>query len=170
MEQRGPRVNDRIRIREVRVIVEDTGEQLGILPTEIALQTARDRGLDLVEVAPEARPPVCKIMDYGKYKYALKQKQKASAKKQHKVVTKEIRVRPKTSPHDLEVKLKHAREFLEKDMKVQVSVLFRGRERAHGDIAKSQLDKIAKGLEDVAKMEMTPKNEGFRMMMILTKK
>jgi translation initiation factor IF-3 len=169
-EQRGPRVNERIRIREVRVIVEDTGEQLGILATEVALQTARDKGLDLVEVAPEARPPVCKIMDYGKYKYAIKQKQKQSAKKQHKVVTKEVRVRPKTGEHDLQVKLKQAREFLEKDFKVQVNVLFRGRERAHGDIAKQHLERFLKELEDIAKVEMTPKNEGFRMMMILSKK
>ncbi len=170
MEQRGPRVNERIRIREVRVIVEEGGEQLGILLTEDALTKARDMGLDLVEVAPEARPPVCKIMDYGKYKYELKQKKKQSSKKQHKVVTKEVRIRPKTGEHDFQVKLKRAREFLTKDLKVQVNVLFRGRERAHADIAKSHLDRMAKELEDVAKIEMTPKFEGYRMIMILAKK
>jgi translation initiation factor IF-3 len=130
-------VNERIRIPQIRVIGAE-GEQLGILYTEEALQMAKDNGLDLVEVAPEARPPVCKIMDYGKYKYEIKQKKKQSAKKQHKVVTKEVRIRPKTGEHDFMVKLKRARQFLAKDYKVQVNVLFRGRERAHGDIAKGQ--------------------------------
>ena len=169
IEQRGPRVNDRIRIREVRVIG-DQGEQLGILLTEDALNLARERGYDLVEVAPEARPPVCKIMDYGKYKYELKQKKKQSAKKQHKVVLKEVRIRPKTGEHDFLVKLKRAREFLKKDHKVQVNVLFRGRERAHGEIAKHHLDRMMKELEDIAKVEQPPKFEGFRMMMVLAKK
>jgi translation initiation factor IF-3 len=162
-------VNERIRIPQVRVIG-DEGEQLGILYTEEALQMAKDRGLDLVEVAPEARPPVCKIMDYGKYKYEIKQKKKQSAKKQHKVVTKEVRIRPKTGEHDFQVKLKRARTFLQKDYKVQVNVLFRGRERAHGDIAKSHLERMMKELEDVGKVEQPPKFEGYRMMMVLAKK
>jgi translation initiation factor IF-3 len=169
VEQRGPRVNERIRIREVRVIG-DEGEQLGILLTEDALAKARELGLDLVEVAPEARPPVCKIMDYGKYKYEVKQKQKQSAKKQHKVVTKEVRIRPKTGEHDFQVKLKRAREFLNKGHKVQVNVLFRGRERAHGDIAKGHLDRMMRELEDIGKVEQPPKFEGYRMMMVLSNK
>ncbi len=169
IEQRGPRVNERIRIPQVRVIGGE-GEQLGILFTEEALQMAKDQGLDLVEVAPEARPPVCKIMDYGKYKYEIKQKKKQSAKKQHKVVTKEVRIRPKTGEHDFMVKLKRARQFLTKDYKVQVNVLFRGRERAHGDIAKHHLERMLKELEDIAKVEQPPKFEGYRMMMVLAKK
>jgi translation initiation factor IF-3 len=168
-ENRGPRVNERIRIPQIRVIGAE-GEQLGILYTEEALQMAKDNGLDLVEVAPEARPPVCKIMDYGKYKYEIKQKKKQSAKKQHKVVTKEVRIRPKTGEHDFMVKLKRARQFLAKDYKVQVNVLFRGRERAHGDIAKGHLERMLKELEDVAKVEQPPKFEGYRMMMVLAKK
>jgi len=168
-EQRGPRVNERIRIPQIRVIGAE-GEQLGILYTEEALQMAKDHGLDLVEVAPEARPPVCKIMDYGKYKYEIKQKKKQSAKKQHKVVTKEVRIRPKTGEHDFMVKLKRARQFLAKDYKVQVNVLFRGRERAHGDIAKGHLERMLKELEDIAKVEQPPKSEGYRMMMVLAKK
>lgn len=151
------------------MIAED-GEQLGILKVEDAQREAEERGLDLVEVAPEARPPVCRIMDYGRYKYDKKRRERESRKKQHVVQTKEIRMRPKTGEHDFQVKLKKAREFLEKNCKVLVSVLFRGRERAHGDIAREHLDRLAKDLDDIAKVESAPKMEGYRMTMILARK
>ena len=148
VEHRGPRVNERIRIREVRLI-DDAGQQLGVMPTEKALELAREKGLDLVEVAPDSRPPVCKILDYSKFKYEEKKRKRESAKKQHKVITKEVRLRPKTGEHDYQVKIKHARRFLSKGYKVQVNVLFRGRERAHTDIARGHLDRMAEDLVDV---------------------
>ena len=166
LQDGGPRVNDRIRVREVRVI-DSNGEQLGVLATDVAMARAREQGLDLVEVAESARPPVCKIMDYGKFKYEAKLKKRLNAKKQHKVVLKEVRIRPKTGEHDYQVKLKHAKRFLEKGYKVQVNVLFRGRERAHTDIARSHLDRMAEDLEDCGKVEVHPKMEGYRMLMVL---
>jgi translation initiation factor IF-3 len=137
------------------------------LTTEAAMVRARDQGLDLVEVAEKSRPPVCKIMDYGKYKYELKLKKRQNAKKQHKVVLKEVRIRPKTGEHDYQVKIKHARRFLTKGYKVQVNVLFRGRERAHTDIARGHLDRMARDLADLAKVESNAKMEGYRMIMVL---
>ncbi|RMG11062.1 MAG: translation initiation factor IF-3 [Planctomycetota bacterium] len=166
VQDRGPRVNERIRVREVRVVDAD-GSQLGVLPTDQALARAKEQGLDLVEVAAKSRPPVCKIMDYGKYKYEMKLKKRQNAKKQHKVVLKEVRLRPKTGEHDYQVKIKHARRFLLKGYKVQVNVLFRGRERAHTDIAKGHLERMAEDLEEIAKVESPPKMEGYRMIMIL---
>ena len=163
------RINDAIRVPRVRLIDED-GAQLGIKTADEAREYAYGKNLDLVEVAAQADPPVARVMDYGKYKYELKQKKKQSAKKQHKVVTKEVRLRPKTGEHDFMVKLKRARQFLTKDYKVQVNVLFRGRERAHGDIAKGHLERMLKELADIAKVEQPPKSEGYRMMMVLAKK
>jgi translation initiation factor IF-3 len=169
VENRGPRVNERIRVREVRVITED-GEQLGVIPTEVALARAKDKGLDLVEVAADSRPPVCKIMDFGKFKYETKLKKRQAAKKQHKVVTKEVRIRPKTGEHDFQVKLRQAKGFLQKGYKVQVNVLFRGRERMHADIAKGHLDRVQTELETVGKIETPPRLEGYRMFMIVAPK
>ena len=166
VENRGPRVNERIRVREVRLIDSD-GSQLGVVPTDAALAKAKDKGLDLVEVAADSRPPVCKIMDFGKHKYEAKLKKRQAAKKQHKVVTKEVRMRPKTGEHDFQVKLKQAKRFLEKGYKVQVNILFRGRERMHGDIAKSHCDRIAEELKDLCRVEVAPKMEGYRMIMVL---
>lgn len=163
---RGPRVNDRIRVREVRLI-DANGDQLGVVATEDAMVRAREQGLDLVEVAEKSRPPVCKIMDYGKYKYELKLKKRQNAKKQHKVVLKEVRIRPKTGEHDYQVKVKHARRFLEKGYKVQVNVLFRGRERAHTEIARTHLNRMTTDLEDVGKVEVSAKMEGYRMIMVM---
>jgi len=140
------------------------------LKVEDALQAAEEAGLDLVEVAPEARPPVCRIMDFGRYKFEKKKKEKESRKKQHVVQTKELRMRPKTDEHDFQTKLKKAREFLEKGCKVLFSVLFRGRERAHNEIARGHLDRMAKELEDIAKVEVHPKMEGYRMTMVLAHK
>jgi len=169
MRDRGPRVNERIRFPQVRVVADD-GEQLGILRIEEAIATAAERGLDLVEVAPDARPPVCRIMDYGRFKYDKKRREKENRKKQHVIQTKEVRIRPKTDEHDFQVKLKRARGFLEKNFRVLVSVLFRGRERAHGDIARSHLDRMVTELEDIAKVDVPPKMEGYRMTMILARK
>lgn len=169
VENRGPRINDRIRVREVRLVGED-GEPLGVVPTEAARARAREKNLDLVEVSPDARPPVCKIMDFGKHKYETKLKKRQNAKKQHKVVTKEVRLRPKTGEHDYMVKVNQAKGFLEKGFKVQVNVLFRGRERQHSDIAQNHLDRFVKEDELVGKIEVPPRMEGFRMFMIVSPK
>ena len=140
--ERGLRVNEQIRISPVRVINAE-GAMLGVMPTSKALEAAREAGLDLVEVAPNERPPVCKIIDYGKFKYT--QKKKLSKQKQHQVHVKEIRVRPKTGDHDIEVKVKRAREFLEHKDKVLVNVLFRGRELAHIDEGRRVMEEVLAG-------------------------
>lgn len=137
------------------------------MPVQEAIKAAEEQGLDLVEVAPDARPPVCRIMDYGRYKYDKKRKEKENRKKQVQIQTKEIRLRPKTSENDFNTKLKKARQCLEKNNKVLVSVIFRGRERAHGDIAREHLNKMAKEVEDIAKIETHPKMDNYRMTMTL---
>ena len=162
--ERNQRVNEQIRISPVRVINAE-GVMLGVMPTGKAMEAAREAGLDLVEVAPNERPPVCKIMDFGKYKYS--QKKKASKQKQHQVQVKEIRVRPKTGDHDIEVKVKRAREFLEHKDKVLVNVLFRGRELAHIDEGRRVMDEVLQALDDVAKVEKNPSMEGKRMTAII---
>ena len=139
--ERGLRVNEQIRISPVRVINAE-GVMLGVMPTSKALEAAREAGLDLVEVAPNERPPVCKIIDYGKFKYT--QKKRLSKQKQHQVHIKEIRVRPKTGDHDIEVKVKRAREFLEQKDKVLVNVLFRGRELAHIDEGRRVMQEVCR--------------------------
>jgi translation initiation factor IF-3 len=161
---RGMRVNEQIRISPVRVINAE-GVMLGVMPTGKALEAAREAGADLVEVAPNERPPVCKIMDFGKFKYS--QKKRASKQKQHQVQVKEIRVRPKTGDHDIEVKVKRAREFLEHKDKVLVNVLFRGRELAHIDEGRRVMLEVLQALEDVAKVEKNPSMEGKRMTAIV---
>lgn len=150
--------------------MDETGKQLGIVPIEEALTIASERGLDLVEVAPEAQPPVCRIMDYGKYKYDLSKKEKASRKRQHTVQVKEIRFRPKIDEHDLMFKIKHARKFLEEGNRVKVTVLFRGREMAHREFGTRLLQRVKEELEDVAKVEREPQMEGRLMVMHLAKK
>jgi translation initiation factor IF-3 len=154
------RINEQIRITPVRVISSE-GEMLGILPTGKAQEMAREAGLDLVEVAPNERPPVCKIMDYGKFKY--EQKKRASKQKTHQVQVKEIRVRPKTGDEDIRVKVRRAREFLEHKDKVLVNVLFRGRELAHIEEGRRVMNEVLEQLEDVAKVEKNPSMEGRRM-------
>lgn len=166
VENRGPRVNDRIRVPQVRLI-SHTGEQLGVVDTSHAMSLAQEAGLDLVEVSPDSRPPVCKILDYGKQKYEAKRKKRLAQKKQHQVITKEVRLRPKTGEHDFQVKLKHAKRFIGKGCKVQVNILFRGRERMHSDIARDHCKRIAAELADIAKVEVQPKMDGYRMIMIL---
>ena len=141
-----------------------------MVPTEQALQMAQEANLDLVEVAPNVRPPVCKIMDFGKYKYEQNKKAHESKVKQHKTKLKTVRLRPKTDPHILELRVNQSREFLVRGDKVQVMILFRGREMAHQDIGVTQCHEVAKRLEDIAKVEQSPRTEGRRMTMLLTHK
>jgi translation initiation factor IF-3 len=155
-----------IRIRQVRLI-DDANNQIGIVDTEVARQMAYEKGLDLVEVSPDARPPVCKIMDYGKFRYALKKKEHESKKKQHKVQLKEIRLRPKIGEHDVGYKAKQARDFLLDGDKVQVTMLFRGREMSHMDVAKHVMDEFVTKLSDVSKVERGAKMEGRRLSLLL---
>ncbi|MBI4566608.1 MAG: translation initiation factor IF-3 [Planctomycetes bacterium] len=158
-----------IHIPRVRV-VDENGQMLGEMETERARLLARERGLDLVEVAPESRPPVCKILDYGKFKYAEKKKKAKAKSKQHAQELKEVRLRPLTGRHDLETKLKHARGFLEQGDKVLFTVFFRGREQAHKEIGREMMARIARDLEDVAKVEHTVSQMGPRMHMTLMPK
>jgi translation initiation factor IF-3 len=159
------KINERIHAREVRLISE-SGEQLGIVPRDEALEKARALELDLVEVAAEATPPVCRLMNYGKFKY----KQKKAHNKPHLTHMKEMRLRPKTGAGDRETKMKKARKFLEKKDKVLVNMLFRGRERMHAERARDILLEFAKELEDIAKVEKIPTMDGRRMGMILAPK
>ena len=161
------RINEQIHVTPVRVIGND-GTQLGILPTEEAIAEARKSDLDLVEVAPKERPPVCRIMDYGKYKYQQKKRQhKGHA---HQTRIKEIRVRPKTGDHDLTVKVNKAREFLDHKDKVIVSVVFRGREMAHVEEGRRVINGILDQLEDVSKVESPPTQHGRRLVCTLAPK
>ncbi|UCF66018.1 MAG: translation initiation factor IF-3 [bacterium] len=162
-------MNDQIRVQNVRLIAPD-GEQIGVVSTSEALQKAENYGLDLVEVSPNAKPPVCRIMDYGKYKYEQSKKEKISKKKQHTIVVKELRLRPRTDDHDLETKLRHARKFLEQKNKVKITIFFRGREMAYRDFGTELMEKVIHLLEDIAKVESEPKMEGRRMIMVLTAK
>jgi translation initiation factor IF-3 len=152
-------------VPEVRVI-DETGEQVGVMPTEQALELARVRNLDLVEVAPKSRPPVCRIMDFGKFKYEKKKKSQRAKKRAHQVRLKEIRMGPKIDSHDLEVKIKRAREFLDEGFKVQFNMFFRGREIMYKDLGFQQLRKVRESLDDIAKVEREPKLEGWKMNMI----
>ncbi|MEC7745945.1 MAG: translation initiation factor IF-3 [Candidatus Neomarinimicrobiota bacterium] len=154
---------------EVRLISED-GEQLGVVAIEVALQKAEDAGLDLMEVAPDANPPVCKIVDHGKLKYEEKKKQQQSKKKQHIVKIKEIRLRPRIEDHDLMTKLNHGRKFLQDGAKLKVTLMFRGRELSRIDLGKIVMERVLEELEDVAEVEKDIPLEGRRMSMILNAK
>ncbi len=162
-------VNERIRSREVRV-VDDEGNQLGIMLTAQALDLARERGLDLVEVASNSTPPVARILDYGKYKYQLKKKQQEAKKKQTIVVVKEIKLRPATDQHDFDFKFKHAQRFLEEGDKVKIEIRFRGREIVHVDVGREQMSKMVKALEPYGIVESPPKMEGKAMIAIVASK
>lgn len=162
----GPRTNRSIRISPVRVIGSD-GEQLGVMPTKKALSLAQDKGLDLVEVSPNVRPPVCKIIDYGKWKYDEKKKKNEAKKKSTRAETKQIKFRPKTDSHDLAFKTKNARKFLEEGHKVQFEVRFKGRENAHPDTGKALLDRVLGELLDVAKLERAAVYQNRSMIMIV---
>lgn len=146
------------------------GEQVGILPIGEALERARERGMDLVEVAPDSRPPVCRIMDFGKYKYELAKKDKVSKKRQHALQLKEMRYRPKIDDHDYDFKTRHVREFLEAGSKVRVFVMFRGREMTHQEFGRKILNRVKEDLEDIAQVDVAPKMEGYTMSMILSPK
>jgi translation initiation factor IF-3 len=166
--QTGPRVDNQIRVPEVRVIDED-GTQLGVLPTSEALEMARAKELNLVEVAPNAVPPVCKILDYGKYKYEEEKKERAARKNQHTSELKELRLRPRTDEHDLQVRARAARRFLEEGHKVRLVVRFRGRESSHPEVARAQINHIAERLSDIAVVERAPEMEGRGMYAILAR-
>ena len=158
------RINDRIRVPRVKV-VDENGVMLGEMPTLQAQQIARERGFDLVEVAGEARPPVCKLLDYGKYKYEQKKKQNKSKSKQHVQQVKEVRLRPLTGEHDLMTKLKKAVEMLLEGDKVLITIFFRGREQAHKEHGRAMMDRIRKELDEVAKVEHEISMTGPRMQM-----
>jgi translation initiation factor IF-3 len=163
------RVNRQIRISPVRVIGSD-GSQLGIMEVDTALRTAEDQGLDLVEVAPMARPPVVRIMDYGKYKFEQAKQARLAKKKQHVIQLKEVKYRPGIDDHDFDTKTRHARRFLEEKNKVKVTMMFRGRQVAHPELGQEVLERVATQLQDVAKIESAGKLEGKSMTMILTPK
>lgn len=167
--ERRVRVNRQIRISPVRVIA-DNGDQLGVLPIEEALALAEERDLDLVEVAPMARPPVVKIMDYGKFKFEEAKAARAAKKKQHVIQIKEVKYRPGIDDHDYDFKTKHAREFLQDGNKVKVTMMFRGRQMARPDMGRAVLDRVAGDLADVAKIEFEAKLEGRNMIMVLAPK
>ena len=159
-----PRINENIREVEIRVIGSD-GSQLGVMTPEVALERAVEEGLDLVEVAPTSRPPVCRIMDYGRYKY--EQKKKSGKGKGHAASLKEIKLRPRTDDHDLDFKLKNARRFLMDGDKVKVTVMYRGREMVHREIGRRQLDRVQEILGTLATVENPPRMEGRFLSMIL---
>ena len=163
------RINEFIRMSPVRV-VDENGNMLGEMATDAARAIARERGLDLVEVAPDARPPVCKILDYGKFKYEEKKKKNKGKSKQHVQELKEVRLRPLTGDHDLTTKLKHARQFIEEGDKVLFTVFFRGREQAHKEIGREMMARIARELEDIAKVEHSLSQMGPRMHLTLMPK
>ena len=165
---KGHRINHRIRAQEVRVIYE--GDQLGVMPTHQAIRAAEDKGLDLVEISPTASPPVCRIMDYGKFKYEEAKKKRQQKKRTTTFETKEIKFRPKTDDHDMDFKVKHVRRFLEEGNKVRLVIVFRGREMAHPQMGKNVLDRVVDRCKDIASVEVTPNLEGKRMIMLIAPK
>jgi translation initiation factor IF-3 len=160
------RINERIRVPEVRLIG-DEGKQIGVVKTQEALSYAQERDLDLVEVAPEARPPVCRVLDYSKYKYEQEQKQKQARKHQQNITVREIKFRPKIAQHDYDTKKGHVQRFLRDQSKVKVTIMFRGREMAHPERGKMILDRLAEELEDLAVVEQRPIQDGRNMTMML---
>ena len=167
MRDTGPRINDRIRAQEIRLIGAE-GENIGLVTPGRAMQLAEDAGLDLVEISPNATPPVCKIMDFGKFKYES-QKKEAEAKKKQKIIEiKEIKFRPGTDVHDYEVKMRSVTKFLEGGDKVKVTLRFRGREMAHMELGRELLERVAKDVEEIGKIESMPKVEGRQMVMMVS--
>ncbi|NBJ68972.1 translation initiation factor IF-3 [Clostridium sp. 1xD42-85] len=159
-------VNEKIRAREVRLI-DANGDQLGVKSRQEALEIAQKRNLDLVLVAPNAKPPVCRIMDYGKYRFEQQKKEKEARKKQKVINVKEVRFTPGIGDHDFETKLKNARKFLEKGDKVKAAVRFRGRAITHKELGREVLDRFAEEVKDIATVETKPKMEGRNMFMML---
>ncbi len=161
------RINDRIRAREV-FLVSAEGERLGVRPLPEALNLAREQELDLVEVAPNANPPVCRIMDFGKYKYDQEQRRKESRRKTTNVVTKEMKFRPKIDEHDYTTKMKHVERFLEEGSKVKLTIMFRGREMAHPELGLKILNRVAEDVAEGSIVESAPKQDGRNMIMVLS--
>ncbi len=168
-EKDGPRVNREINVRSVRLIGAD-GEMVGVVGIRDALYAAEEAGLDLVEISPNAEPPVCKILDYGKYKYEAAKKKNEAKKKQKVIEIKEIKLRPNIDDHDYDVKMKAAERFIEEGDKVKVTLRFRGREMAHQDLGMALLDRVRTQLSEATKVEQTPKLEGKQMVMVLAPK
>lgn len=166
-EDEGPRINDRITAEKVRLVGAD-GEMVGIVPIEKALEAAEEYGLDLVEISPNADPPVCKVLDHSKYKYEQQKKASEARKKQKTVDVKEVKIRPTTEEHDYAVKMRNARRFLESGNKVKVTMRFRGREMAHQDVGMQLLMRMKKDLSDVGKVDLEPRLEGRQMIMVLS--
>lgn len=163
------RINDDIRVREVRVI-DENGQQLGIMATRDAVRIAEEHHLDLVEISPQARPPVCKILDYGKYRYEQQKREKEARKKQKVFEIKEVKLRPGIEDHDFDVKFKNTVRFLADGNKVKVTIMFRGREMSHPELGEVLLDKMAAQLGDTAVVEKKPKIEGRNMTMVVAPK
>ena len=162
----GPKANERIRALDVQVIGSDGGN-LGAMPLNKAIEIAKSEGLDLIEISPNANPPVCKIMDMGKYKYDLQKKANIAKKKQKTVALKEIKLRPGTDTHDYNFKIKNAKKFITKGDKVKFTVKFKGREMQHTELGKELMNKIIEATKDIAKVESRPKFEGRQMVMII---
>jgi translation initiation factor IF-3 len=160
------RINERIRVSEVRLVDED-GSQIGVIPTDEALKMAHDRDLDLVEVAPQSRPPVARLLDYSKYKYEQEQKAKAARKHQQQVNVREIKLRPKIATHDYETKKGHVERFLRQGDKVKVTIMFRGREQAHPERGRMLLERLFEDIGELAVIEQQPEQEGRNMHMLL---
>lgn len=160
------RVNKQIRAPKVRVISQ-TGEQVGVLSIQEALTLAEQEGVDLVEIVPGANPPVCKVIDYGKFRYDQTKREKESKKAQHQIKVKELKLKPNIDDHDLETKIRHAREFIEKGNKVKVSCVFRGREMAHPEIGQRIVARVIEGLEDIATVESPAKMFGRMLTVVL---
>lgn len=162
-------MNREIRVREVRVIGPE-GEQLGILPTPDALKKSQELGFDLVEVAPTSQPPVCRIMDFGKYKYELQKKEHQSRRHQKSTQVKEIKLRPRTDKHDLEIKIRQIKDFLAEGNKTKVTVTFRGREMANQEMGRTMMNTVVQQLTEVATIEYSPRMEGRSLIMIVAPK
>jgi translation initiation factor IF-3 len=160
------RINERIRVPEVRLI-DEKGEQVGVIPTAQALEQAQERDLDLVEVSPTSKPPVCRILDYSKYKYEQEQKAKAARKHQQQVNVREIKLRPKIADHDYETKKGHVERFLKNRDKVKVTIMFRGREQSHPERGRALLERLFSDVEELATIEQHPLREGRNMHMLL---
>ena len=163
------RVNHRIRVKEVRV-VGDAGEQLGVMTVPDALKRAEEAGLDLVEVAPTAAPPVCRIIDYSRYKYEQEKREKEARKKQKIVHIKELRLGPKNGEHDYQFKLRHLEDFLKRGDKVKVTMMFRGREMTHTDIGRKMLERLASDISSIGEIEESPRLEGRIISMVVKAK
>src|SRR3982750_4999913 len=165
-ERDSTRINERIRVPEVRLI-DESGQQVGIMKTQDALRRAQERDLDLVEVAPGAKPPVCRILDYSKYKYEQTQKQKSARKHQQQINVREIKFRPKIAQHDYDTKKGHVTRFLKARDKVKVTIMFRGREMAHPERGEQLLNRLADELGELAVIEQRPQQDGRNMVMML---